>query len=171
MRCLKESATQCGRGAAGGVAVMQVAATRQVGGFDAEMLSGLADEVSGLHADAGRNVHAVINRGAAPIRIQVSGRSGVGKTTVVRALGLLEGTSPPEGAGWPEGIEAVETGGVDSPGVDDPRLDADVVIYVLADSVRAPDRAALARVDPNRAVGVLTKADAVSHSWADVVNR
>ncbi|KAA0016308.1 hypothetical protein FOY51_26505 [Antrihabitans cavernicola] len=50
-------------------------------------------------------------------------------------------------------------------------LDADVVIYVIAERLQSADRDALAMVSPANAVAVLNKADAVSSHWSDVVVR
>lgn len=89
-----------------------------------------------------------------PPRIQITGRSGAGRSTVTRALALLA---------------AEETGPVDEPGSPDPVLDGDLVLYVLAGAPLPADRRVLAALPRERAVVVLNKADAVGARWADAV--
>ncbi|NKY85715.1 hypothetical protein HGA07_08770 [Nocardia veterana] len=89
-----------------------------------------------------------------PLRIQVTGRAGAGKSTLLRALALMS---------------AEETTPVDQPGVSDPVLDADLVVYVLAGSLQAADRRVLESLRPDNTLVVLNKADAVGSRWADAV--
>lgn len=89
-----------------------------------------------------------------PVRIQVTGRAGAGKTTLLRALALMS---------------AEETTPVDAPGRPDPVLDADLLVYVLAATPHAGDRAMLSRLPRDRTLIVLNKADAVGSRWADAV--
>ncbi|MFG3523677.1 hypothetical protein ACGF5S_25725 [Nocardia nova] len=89
-----------------------------------------------------------------PLRIQVTGRAGAGKSTLLRALALMS---------------AEETAPVDQPGVPDPVLDADLVVYVLAGSLQAADRRVLESLRPETTMVVLNKADAVGSRWGDAV--
>ncbi len=89
-----------------------------------------------------------------PVRIQVAGRAGAGKTTMLHALALMS---------------AEETGPVDAPGHPDPVLDADLLVYVLASALQPGDREALSRLPRERTLTVLNKADAVGSRWADAV--
>ena len=89
----------------------------------------------------------------APIRIQVAGRAGVGRTTVVGVL---------ERAGF---AHVTETSAVDAPGSPDPVLDGDVVVYVLSGSPRTPDVDALRRAPRTGTVALVNKADLLT-SWA-----
>ncbi|CAM3174404.1 G domain-containing protein [Prescottella defluvii] len=88
-----------------------------------------------------------------PIRIQVVGRAGSGRTTTVRLL---------ERAGF---TDVFETAAVDAPGTADPELDGDVVVYVLAGGLRTPDVEALRRAPSAVTVAILGKAD-MHGSWA-----
>ncbi|MBU3066215.1 hypothetical protein KO481_32450 [Nocardia sp. NEAU-G5] len=89
-----------------------------------------------------------------PARIQVTGRAGAGKTTLLHALALMS---------------AEETAPVDAPNTPDPVLDADLVVYVLASTLQAGDRAVLSGLPRDRTLIVLNKADAVGSRWADAV--
>jgi hypothetical protein len=89
-----------------------------------------------------------------PLRIQVTGRQGVGKSTLLRALALMS---------------AEETGPVDDPGGADPVLDGDLVVYVLSAALQLADRRALGNLPRDRTLVVLNKADAVGVRWADAV--
>ncbi|WP_210749715.1 hypothetical protein [Nocardia vermiculata] len=89
-----------------------------------------------------------------PLRIQVTGRAGAGKTTLLRALALMA---------------AEETEAIDQPGVPDPILDADLVVYVLAGALQAADRRVLETLNPETTMVVLNKADAVGSRWSDAV--
>ncbi|QNG20315.1 hypothetical protein G4H71_12715 [Rhodococcus triatomae] len=111
--------------------------------------------------DAAEAVRDAVQVYLAPVRIQVVGRAGVGRTSVaelVRALGA-ESAAGRFGAANPSArtVLVSETGAVDAPGAEDPEVDADVVVYVLVDPPRDADRAVLARLD--QVVAVLNKAD------------
>ncbi|TCN50142.1 hypothetical protein EV641_113123 [Rhodococcus sp. SMB37] len=110
----------------------------------------IADEVDRLDPDAGRMLHSALARHSAPLRIQVAGRAGVGREHVQRALTRL--------CGLPGAWEPVV---VDAPGVPDPVLDADVMVYVLParldpTSVHPADRRFLETLDSRRVVVVVT---------------
>jgi hypothetical protein len=86
---------------------------------------------------ADQRVMAVAERGAAPLRVVVRGRRGVGCSTVARAL---------ERAGGPSGLTVVPPGA------------ADLQVYVVAEVVKPEDSAAL-RAGGTPALAVLNKAD------------
>ena len=85
----------------------------------------------------------------ATVRVEVTGRAGVGRTALVSALGAVPCA------------EIVETTAWDRPDAEDPSLDGDVVVLVVLDSPRAADRAAVAAAG-DRLVLVLGKADTVA---------
>lgn len=118
---------------------------------DAESWHRLAGEVDRLDPNAGRMLHSALARYIAPLRIQVAGRAGVGRGDVQRALSELP--CPWESA-------ASESVVVDAPGIPDPVLDADVVVYVLPirldpTSVHPADQRTLDTLDPRRVVVVV----------------
>ncbi|MEE6179452.1 hypothetical protein [Mycobacterium sp. 050134] len=96
------------------------------------------------HADS--RVTAVAERAAAPLRVAVHGRPGVGRGTVARALG---------GAGRSSGI-AITTGA------------ADLFVYVTAEVFKPEDVDAIAAAR-RPVVGVLNKADLIGplSGWDD----
>jgi hypothetical protein len=87
---------------------------------------------------ADRRVMAVAERTAAPLRVAVRGRHGVGCSTVARALHL---------AGSPSGITVTPQQSV-----------ADLQVYLVAEVVKPEDSAALA-TDGSPVLAVLNKAD------------
>ncbi|WP_327142746.1 hypothetical protein [Nocardia sp. NBC_01327] len=87
-----------------------------------------------------------------PPRIQVTGRSRAGKSTVRNALSL---------------ISAEETAPIDVPGQPDPVLDGDLILYVLPGVLDPADRRVLATLSPDRTLVVLNKADAIGTRWSD----
>lgn len=89
---------------------------------------------------------------ARPPRIQVTGRSRAGKSTLRNALSL---------------IAAEETAPLDVPGRPDPVLDADLILYVLPGTANGADRRLLAHLPPARTLVVLNKADAIGTRWSD----
>jgi hypothetical protein len=99
-------------------------------------------------------VGAVAAQWRRPPRIQVTGRTHSGRSTVLHALALMS---------------AVETGPVDEPGLPDPELDADIVVYVLSGAPLPADRRVLGALPPERTVAVLNKADAIGSRWGDAV--
>ncbi|NLE80057.1 MAG: hypothetical protein GX610_10845 [Rhodococcus sp.] len=122
--------------------------------------SELSGRVAPLDTDAARAVGAAVEAFTAPVRIQIAGRGGVGRTTVAAALRQ----------GAPD-TEFVEMPAFDVPGADDPLLDAEVVVYVLVDPVRSADRRALGRVRGGKGgslVVVLNKADTIGADDAAV---
>ncbi|WP_435278045.1 hypothetical protein [Rhodococcus yananensis] len=131
----------------------------------------LAATVDGLDPVAGRAVHDAIARAEGPVRVQIAGRAGTGRSTVREHLEVsvrehletsvrehLE-TSVRESLLSSAGVHlSVVT--VDAPDVPDPVLDADVVVYVLptrpdASSVHPADRAAVVAANPGCIVAVV----------------
>ncbi|TSE00258.1 hypothetical protein FOS14_07440 [Skermania sp. ID1734] len=90
---------------------------------------------------------AVVDDFLRPLRVQIAGRAGVGRSSVARALDCA-------------GAEIATT---DHPDGAAPALDGDLVIYVLAESAQPADRAAL--VEHERVLIVLNKADAIPGGW------
>ncbi|OQS12528.1 hypothetical protein B0T36_24630 [Nocardia donostiensis] len=95
-----------------------------------------------------------VDRWRTPPYIQVTGRARSGRTTVLHALALLS---------------AVETDPIDEPGVTEPELDGDIVVYVLAGAPSQADRRVLGSLPRERTIVVLNKADAIGARWADAV--
>ncbi|MBV6759303.1 hypothetical protein [Rhodococcus opacus] len=130
-------------------------------------LTDLAAEVAALDEVAGDRVRAAVAAFGAPIRVQTAGRAGVGRSTVAAALT----------AGGIDGAVVEEADAVDVPGAPDPVLDGDVVVYVLVEAVRDADRDAVRNLDPEQALFVLNKADALGASrvpadaWATATAR
>lgn len=116
--------------------------------------------ITNVRVGAGPDPHladqlsAAVGRFRRPLRMQITGRAGAGKTTLLRALALMA---------------AEETEPVDQPGMPDPVLDADLVVYVLSGSLQAADKRVLDTLDPNSTLVVLNKADAVDSRWSDAV--
>jgi hypothetical protein len=101
------------------------------------------DELARFAADrADLRVTAIAERVAAPLRVAVRGRPGVGRRTVARAL---------DRAGFASGI-SVTSGGT---AADD---EADVVVYVAAEVIKPEDTDAIAAAGC-AALAVLNKAD------------
>jgi hypothetical protein len=86
-------------------------------------LGELADRVAVSDRAAGESVREVAALLRAPIRVHITGRAGVGRTTVATAV--KEGAIP--------GAVIEEPGPLDVPGAPDPVLDGDVVVCVLVD--------------------------------------
>jgi hypothetical protein len=92
------------------------------------------------HADA--RVTAIAERAAAPLRVVVHGRRGVGRSTVARAL---------EGAGAASGIRV-------TPSASAADLDVDLIVYVTTEVVKPEDADAIAATR-RPVLAVLNKAD------------
>ncbi|ORI16342.1 hypothetical protein BJI47_15310 [Rhodococcus sp. 1168] len=108
---------------------------------------------------SGREIGLALDRCFAPIRIQVSGRVGVGKSSV-RAVLTASAVSGPADAGW-EDVEITETAAMDVPSAPDPDLDGDIVVYVLTSGAQKADVDAVASASASHVVPVLAKADTV----------
>lgn len=96
------------------------------------------------HADP--RVTAIAERTAAPLRVAVCGRRGVGRTTVARAL---------HRAGMMSGISAMTRA---TPAASAADRDADIVVYVTTEVIKPEDIDAIAAARLP-VVGVLNKAD------------
>lgn len=116
----------------------------------------LARACAELDVQLADEVDAAAGRCFLPVRIQISGRTGVGKSTV---RGVLSGRR--EFAD--ENIDFVEAASMDVPGSPDPLLDGDVVVHVLAGGVHTSDVDAVASLSagPAGLVVVLGKADSL----------
>jgi hypothetical protein len=103
-----------------------------------------ADELARFAAGrADPRVAAIADRAAAPLRVVVLGRPGVGRRTVARAL---------DRAGIASWISAT-TGATAS------ACDADVVVYVTAEVVKPEDTDAIGAASGRPVLAVLNKAD------------
>ncbi|WP_143069448.1 hypothetical protein [Rhodococcus maanshanensis] len=100
---------------------------------------------------AGALVSRAVGRYRAPVRVQLTGRAGVGRSAVIGALGPVSGA------------EIVETPAWDVPGAEDPELTAELIVLVVCDPPRRADVAA-AGVAGDRALAVLNKADTLADS-------
>lgn len=107
----------------------------------------------GIAADTGGTAARALEVSTAPIRIQVVGRAGVGRTTVVSVLGAV---------GF---VDVTESPALDAPGEADPALDGDVVVHVLSGPARTPDLEMLRRAPRDVTVALVNKAD-LQPSWA-----
>ncbi len=91
------------------------------------------------HSDP--RVTAIAERAAAPLRVAVRGRRGVGRGTVARAL---------TAAGTASGIAVTPAGGAD--------LDVDVIVYVTTEVIKPEDADAISGAQ-RPVLAVLNKAD------------
>jgi hypothetical protein len=98
-----------------------------------------ADELERFGAEVS-GIRAVAARLAAPLRVAVSGRRTVGRSTVTRALARAAGSG---------GGITVTT-----------RQDADLEVYVIAEVIKPEDRDAIAAA-PRPVLAVLNKADLI----------
>ncbi|MBY6412931.1 hypothetical protein HQ346_21875 [Rhodococcus sp. BP-252] len=133
-------------------------------GVDQGRLRRLASESSVRDAHLGREIDLALDRCFARIRVQVSGRVGVGKSTV-RAV--VEAALS-ESVGFGDAVDITEAAAVDVPRSPDPILDGDVVVHVLAGGAQAADVEVLSSVAT--AVAVLAKADTLDDA-SDTVAR
>lgn len=108
----------------------------------------------GPDARIGYHASLAVDRWRTPPSIQVTGRARSGRSTVLHALALMS---------------AVETDPIDEPGVPEPELDADIIVYVLAGAPSPADLRVLASLDRQRVIVVLNKADAIGERWSDAV--
>lgn len=121
-------------------------------GVNQVRLRSLASSVSERDPVSGREIELALDRCFAPIRVQVSGRVGVGKSSV-RAV-LTSSTVPAF-----TDVEITETAAMDVPSAPDPDLDGDVVVYVLTSGAQKADVDAV--TSASLVVPVLAKADTV----------
>ncbi|WP_072804640.1 hypothetical protein [Rhodococcoides yunnanense] len=121
-------------------------------GVDQGRLRRLASELSVRDGELGHQVSTALDRCFTRIRVQVTGRVGVGKSTVRAVLDHHEELTGPD-------VETTESAAVDVPRSPDPILDGDVLIHVLAGGVQAADVDVIAAA--SCPVVVLAKADTV----------
>ncbi|MEV0945276.1 hypothetical protein [Rhodococcus sp. NPDC049939] len=130
-------------------------------------LSRLVEQVTALDPMTGPSVREAATASRAPIRVLTAGRAGVGRSTVAAALTATVSTD----------VLIEESDPVDVPDAPDPTLDADLVVYVLVESVRDADREAVRSLDPARVLFVLNKSDTLGESrspedvWSAAVAR
>ncbi|NLG55075.1 MAG: hypothetical protein GX542_05410, partial [Rhodococcus sp.] len=133
-----------------------------------EQLNTLERAVAAVDPQAAQAVGAAIEAYLTPIRLQVVGRAGVGRTSVAAIVDKLGSVISGGRYGHPNPIQRVvavaECGAVDAPGGQEPQIDADMVVYVLVDPPRDADRAMLADIDS--VVAVLNKADTLEDPQA-----
>ncbi|MGW0040321.1 hypothetical protein [Rhodococcus sp. NPDC003348] len=104
---------------------------------------------SALDTGAAADLDRLVGTVCAPVRIEVTGRAGVGRSALVAALGPVPGAEVVESEAW------------DRPGATDPVPTGDVVVLTVLDPPRGADRAA-ADAAGGRLVVVLTKADTLT---------
>ncbi|WP_186628564.1 hypothetical protein [Rhodococcus sp. BP22] len=126
-------------------------------GVNQGRMRSLASSVAERDPGSGVEIGLALDRCFARIRIQVSGRVGVGKSSV-RAVLTASAVSGLADAGWEE-VEITETAAMDVPSAPDPDLDGDVVVYVLTSGAQKADVDAVASA--SHVVPVLAKADTV----------
>lgn len=126
-------------------------------------LDRLVERVQRVDASVADQLSESVARYQRPLTVQVAGRAGTGRSSVIRAL--LAGRAEPFG------FDPVESDPVDSPATPDPTLDGDLVLYVLAASMHPADRAAVRAIPVGHGLVVLNKADAVGASLATVLAR
>lgn len=119
----------------------------------------LAGTLSIRDQDLGHDIGTAVDRCFAPLRIQVSGRTGVGKTAVRRVLAAHHDLRHGD-------IEIVEAASIDVPRSPDPDLDGDIVVHVMASGVQPSDVAAVTAA--SEVVAVLAKADTLDDSMGVV---
>ncbi|MGW6379026.1 hypothetical protein ACWFRB_23470 [Rhodococcus sp. NPDC055112] len=114
-------------------------------------VDGLRRSATEADPAAGALVRRAVAGYRAPVRVQVTGRAGVGRSAVIAALGPIQGA------------EVVETAAWDVPGAEDPVLTAELIVLVVCDPPRRADLAA-AGAAGDRALAVLNKADTLADS-------
>lgn len=131
-------------------------------------LTALDAAVADLDSEVAAAVRAAADAFLMPVRIQIVGRAGVGRTSVAQVVGELGPVLAAGRYGYPNPVQRVvavsETGAVDVPGEQQPEVDADVVVYVLVDPPREADRVMLAGMES--VVAVLNKADTLEDPQA-----
>ncbi|MDJ0394733.1 hypothetical protein QMK17_15515 [Rhodococcus sp. G-MC3] len=117
-----------------------------------ERVREIAHSISIRDAELGREVDAAVDRCFSGVRVQVSGRTGVGKSSVRAVLKLHRDLRIDD-------VEIVETASIDVPRAPDPILDGDVLVHVLTSGAQQADIDVLA--SSPEVVAVLAKADTV----------
>ncbi|MFD4182701.1 GTPase domain-containing protein [Rhodococcus sp. NPDC058514] len=112
-------------------------------------LDGLRRSATEADPAAGARVTRAVERYRAPVRVEVTGRAGVGRSAVIVALGPIAGGEP------------VETAALDVPGAEDPALTGELIVLVVCDPPRRADQDVV-RVAGDRVLVVLNKADTVA---------
>lgn len=102
--------------------------------------------------EVGRAIDAAADRCFAVVRIQVSGRTGVGKSSVRSVLAAHPDLRITD-------VEMTEAASIDVPRSPDPVLDGDVVVHVMAGGAQPADANVVASA--KEVVPVLAKADTI----------
>nr|WP_296770016.1 hypothetical protein [Rhodococcus sp. (in: high G+C Gram-positive bacteria)] len=124
----------------------------RVTGVTVERVREIARSISVRDEGLGREIDAAADRCFSGVRVQVSGRSGVGKTSVRAVLKLHPDLRI-------DGVEIVETASIDVPRSPDPVLDGDVVVHVVTGGAQQADLDVVAA--SSDVVAVLAKADTI----------
>lgn len=131
----------------------------RMNGVSSDRVRGLAQTT--VDPALGREIDIAAERCFAPVRVVVSGRTGVGKSSVRAALSVRGDNDT--GVVGPDLI-LTEAASIDVPRAPDPDLDGDVVVHVLAGGLHQADIDAIAsadRRDDTTVVVILTKADSI----------
>ncbi len=121
-------------------------------GVSVSRIRSLASSLAACDASLGREVDVAVSRCFAPIRVEVAGRTGVGKSSVRTILSSHHALRLDD-------VKIIEAASIDVPQYPDPILDGDVVVHVLAGGVHQADIDAVAGATD--VVAVLAKADTV----------
>ncbi|WP_338888396.1 hypothetical protein [Rhodococcus sovatensis] len=119
-------------------------------GVSSAIVRGLAEHGTAL----GRAIGDAADRCFSAVRVQVSGRTGVGKSSVRTVLTAHHDLRI-------DGVDIVEAASIDVPWSPDPVLDGDVLVHVLASGAHQADIDAVAPA--TEVVFVLAKADTIDH--------
>ena len=119
-------------------------------GVSSGTVRGLAAQGTAL----GRAIGEAADRCFAAVRVQVSGRTGVGKSSVRAVLTAHHDLRV-------DGVDITEAASIDVPRSPDPVLDGDVLVHVLASGAHPADIDAVASA--TEVVFVLAKADTIDH--------
>lgn len=126
-----------------------------------DQLRELARRLTSLDARAAESVHGALGSVVAPLEVVVAGRSGVGRSTLTRALEADERMSATIGGARPVFTQSRP---FDVPGTEDPDLRGRIVLYVVVDAVRDADRRAIADAS-DRVIVAVNKADLFGQRW------
>ncbi|WP_283263162.1 GTPase domain-containing protein [Rhodococcus sp. IEGM 1379] len=127
----------------------------------------LAYRLMPIDQRAAEAVHSIVGSLTAPLQVLVAGRSGVGRSAVVR---LLESDNRAARRVGGAPVIPTETRAFDVPGAIDPDLTHHCVVYVVVDGIRDVDRRAARRLS-DRGLVVVNKADRVGDGWEAAVGR
>ncbi|MCJ0902018.1 hypothetical protein [Rhodococcus sp. ARC_M6] len=150
-----------------GARLMAVGSMEDATAEPMDELRRLAYRLMPIDQRAAEAVHSIVGSLTAPLQVLVAGRSGVGRSAVVRLLESDDRATRRVG-GAP--VIPTETRAFDVPGASDPDLTHHCVVYVVVDGVRDVDRRAARRLS-DRGFVVVNKADRVGDGWEAAVGR